>query len=90
MKLLKILLLSSVLVGCGSKQVQSTDQTVHAQEAVLESSQDAIQAKGANVEGTVETVRTENITGVPVEWFIVGALVFGMIIPQPIILRNIF
>jgi len=93
MKLLKILLISSILsfilVGCGSKQTQSTEQTVHAQEAVLESSQDAIQSAGATVEGTVETVLTENVTGVPVEWFIVGALIFGLIIPQPRILRGI-
>jgi uncharacterized protein YcfL len=78
-----------VLVACGSKQTQDSTQLVHAQEAVLESSQDAIQARGANVEGTVETVRTENITGVPVEWFIIGALVFGLIIPQPKLLRGI-
>lgn len=89
MKLLQILILSIILSACGSTQKQSTTQQVHAQEAVLESSQDAIQARGANVEGTVETVRTENITGVPVEWFIIGALVFGLIIPQPKILRGI-
>ena len=77
------------LVACGSKQTQDSTQLVHAREAILESSQDAIQASGANVEGTVETVRTENITGVPVEWFIIGALVFGLIIPQPKILRGI-
>lgn len=87
----KVLLAVSfvILTACGSKQLQTTAQNVNAQEAVLESSQDAIQARGANVEGTVETVRTENITGIPVEWFIVGALIFGMIIPQPKILRGI-
>ena len=79
-----------LLAACGSPQKQETIQTVEAQQATLESSQDAVQSKGANVKGGAENVITENTTGVPVHWFIIGALIFGMIIPQPAFLRGIF
>ena len=87
---MKALLLVLLLAACVPHQTQDTTQTVHAQQAVLESSQDAVQSKGANVKGAVENVLTENVTGVPVQWFIIGALIFGMIIPQPTFLRGIF
>ena len=83
----------SILIGitaCVPHQTQDTTQTVHAQQAVLESSQDAVQSRGANVKGAVENVLTENVTGVSIQWFILGALIFGLIIPQPTILRGIF
>ena len=79
-----------LLTACGSTQKQETTQTVHAQQAVLESSQDAVQSQGANVKGKVENVVTENTTGVPVYWFIIGALIFGMVIPQPSFMKLIF
>ena len=84
------LLLVLLLTACVPHQTQDTTQTVHAQQAVLESSQDAVQSKGANVKGAVENVVTENVTGVSIQWFILGALIFGLIIPQPTILRGIF
>ena len=78
------------LTACGSWQTQETTQTVHAQTATLESSQDAVQSQGANVKGAVESVVTENTTGIPVYWFIIGALIFGMVIPQPSFMKLIF
>lgn len=97
MKILLILILLSV-VGCGSKQVQeSTSETVTevvAEQAtvstVTETTQDAVQSAGANVRGEVENVTTVNEDGIPVHWFIIGALVFGMIIPQPRVIRWLF
>jgi len=54
-------------------------------------SQDATQASGAAVKAdTVETVTTENITGISPLWFILGAGVFGMLIPQPRFIRWLF
>lgn len=87
---MKALLLVLLLTACGSSQKQETTQTVHAQQATLESSQDAVQSRGANVKGAVENVVTENVTGVSIQWFILGALIFGLIIPQPTFLRGIF
>lgn len=94
-----ILLLAIVLLfGCGSKQIQeSTTETVTevvAEQAtvstVTETTQDAVQSAGANVRGEVENVTTVNEDGIPVHWFIIGALVFGMIIPQPRVIRWLF
>ena len=90
LKIANLLILSLLLTACGSKQTQRTTQAVEAQTAVLESSQDAVQARGANVKGQVDKVYTENVTGISVEWFIIGALVFGMMIPQPRLLRAVF
>ena len=84
------LLLVLLLTACVPHQTQDTTQTVDAQYATLESSQDAVQSKGANVKGAVENVVTENVTGVPVQWFIIGALIFGMIIPQPRFMKWLF
>lgn len=55
-----------------------------------ETSQDAVQSAGANVKGSVEQVTTVNEDGIPIYWFIIGALVFGMIIPQPKLIRWLF
>lgn len=87
-----------LLFGCGTKQVQETSsETVtevvaeHATvSTVTESTQDAVQSAGANVKGSVESVTTVNEDGIPVHWFIIGALVFGMIIPQPRLIRWLF
>ena len=79
-----------MITACGSKQTQDTTQTVHAQQAVLESSQDAVQAQGANVKGSVETVHTENVEGISPYWFILGALAFGIIIPRPNFIKVLF
>jgi len=82
--------LAILLTACVPHQTQDTTQTVHAQQAVLESSQDAVQSRGANVKGAVENVLTENVTGVPVQWFIIGALIFGMVIPRPRFMKWLF
>ena len=84
------LLLVLLLTACVPHQTQDTTQTVQAQQATVESSQDAVQSQGANVKGGAENVLTENVTGVPVHWFIIGALIFGMIIPQPKFMKIIF
>ena len=38
----------------------------------------------------VDEVITNNVQGVPMYWFIIGALIFGMIIPQPRFIRWLF
>ena len=38
----------------------------------------------------IENVTTNNEAGIPTHWFIIGALVFGMIIPQPKLIRWLF
>ena len=85
---MKVLILALLLTACVPHQTQDTTQTVQAQQATVESSQDAVQSQGANVKGAVENVLTENVTGVSIQWFILGALIFGLIIPQPTILRG--
>lgn len=89
---MKTLILALVLslVACGSVQRQEASQTVSAQEATVVSTQDETAAQGASVDGNVESVVTENIEGIPTHWFIIGALVFGMIIPQPKFIRAVF
>jgi len=89
-RLFKLTVLIVLLTACGSKQLQESTQEVYAHQAHVESSQDAVQSKGANVKGKVENVVTENTTGVPVYWFIIGALIFGMVIPQPSFMKLIF
>ena len=79
-----------MITACGSKQTQDTTQTVQAQEATLQSSQDAVQASGASVRGSVESVHTENVTGISPYWFMAGALLFGVIIPQPRFIKLLF
>ena len=75
-----------MLTACGSSQKQETTQTVHAQQATLESSQDAVQSRGANVKGDVEEVITNNTTGF--EWW--QLILIGVLIPMPRIIRWIF
>ena len=79
-----------VLAACGSPQKQETNQTVQAQEATVESSQDAVQAQGASVKGAVESVHTENVTGISPYWFIIGALAFGIMLPRPKFIKHLF
>jgi hypothetical protein len=38
----------------------------------------------------VDEVITNNVQGIPMYWFIIGALIFGMIIPQPRFIRWLF
>lgn len=85
-----VLLLAILFAGCGSKQTQDTTQTVHAQEATLEASQEAVQASGANVRENTGTVHTENVTGISPYWFVVGALAFGIILPRPKFIKLLF
>ena len=79
-----------MITACGSKQTQDTTQTVQAQEATVESSQDALQASGASVKGAVESVHTENVTGISPYWFIIGALAFGIMLPRPKFIKHLF
>lgn len=92
------LLLLLSLSACGTKQLQEskteTVTEVVAEQAIVstvsDTSQDAVQSAGANVKGAVDTVVTENVTGISTYWFIIGALIFGMIIPQPRFIRWLF
>jgi hypothetical protein len=101
MGLIRVLLLCLLLAlpsGCVSRQIQEskteTVTEVVAEQAtvstVTESTQDAVQSDGANVRGEVENVTTVNEDGIPVHWFIIGALIFGIIIPQPRVIKWLF
>jgi len=90
MRLFKLIVLTLLLTACGSKQLQETTQEVNAQEATVQSSQDAVQAQGANVKGAVESVHTENVTGISPYWFIIGALAFGLMLPRPKFIKLLF
>jgi hypothetical protein len=90
MILFKLVIFTLLLTACGTRQIQESEQTVTAHEAVVKSSQDAIQAKGANVQGNAESVYTENVTGISPYWFIVGALAFGIILPRPKFIKLLF
>lgn len=90
MRLFKLIVLIVLLTACGSPQKQETNQTVQAQEATLQSSQDAVQASGASVRGSVESVHTENVTGISPYWFIIGALAFGLMLPRPKFIKLLF
>lgn len=93
-----LMLVFIVLIGCGARQTQDstqdTSQEVVAEQATVttstQSTQDAIQASGASVRGEVDTVITDNTQGIPTYWFIIGSLIFGMIIPQPRFIRWLF
>lgn len=85
-----IIAISGALSGCSGMSKQETIQTVEAQEATLESSQDAVNTTGTTVKGEVKTASTTNNSGVPVHWFIIGSIIFGWLIPAPRFLRRIF
>lgn len=60
-----------------------------------ESSQEAQTATGAAVksdmiDSVTSSVLTETNNGIPIWWFIVGSLIFGMILPQPRFIRWLF
>lgn len=53
----------------------------------------SVQQATAGSTGTaerIEKITTVNEDGIPTHWFIVGALIFGMIIPQPRFIRWLF
>jgi hypothetical protein len=48
-------------------------------------------SSGAKVKADiVESITTENYAGIPVWWFMVGCLIFGLIMPQPFFIRWMF
>lgn len=90
-----ITLLTLPTASCGLLSSQGSD-TTQTQEVVAdnatvtstsESRQVSSQSKGASVEGTVEDVITNNNQGISPMWFMIGALVLGMVIPQPKFLK---
>ena len=89
-RLFKLTILIVLLTACGSKQLQESTQEVYAHQAHVESSQDAVQAQGASVKGAVESVHTENVTGISPYWFIIGALAFGIMLPRPKFIKHLF
>ena len=90
MKLLSVIVLILSLTGCGAfsslSSTQETTTEVQAQTASVSTStkseQDAVTG-GNKVLGDVDAVNTSNITGISPLWFMIGALVLGMVIPQP-------
>jgi hydrogenase maturation factor len=84
-----------ILAACGTIQSQDsttkTDVTAGTAIVATETVQSEDLSAGAKVNAErVDKVVTENNSGISPYWFIVGALVFGMIIPQPRIVRAIF
>lgn len=84
--------------ACGLFSTQGSD-TTQSQEVVAEtatvtssatSKQISNQSQGASVEGSVESVTTENHQGISTWMFIVGALIFGLIMPQPRFIKLLF
>jgi uncharacterized protein YceK len=84
-----------VLAGCGTLQSQDsttkTDVTATTAIVATETVQSEDKSDGAKVTAErVEQVVTENNSGISPYWFILGALIFGMVIPQPKFIRAIF
>lgn len=87
-RILLMLILIFIVTACGTAQIQdSTTKTeVVAEVATVttETVQTEDKSDGAKVTAeVVENVVTENNSGISPYWFIIGALVFGMLIPQP-------
>lgn len=83
--MIRIILLTSLLVGCGLLGSKPT-ANIEAETAQVQQAESGSSAQAENI----ENVTTVNEAGIPTHWFIIGALVFGMIIPQPRIIRWLF
>ena len=83
--MIRVMLLTLLLTGCGLFGSKPT-ASVEAETAQVQQAESGSSAQAENI-GNVTTV---NEAGIPTYWFIVGALVFGMIIPQPRIIRWLF
>ena len=83
--MIKVVLLTVLLSGCGlfggKPPVEVTGDNAKVQQAEAGST--------AQAEKIGEVV-TINEDGIPTHWFIISALVFGMIIPQPKFMKIIF
>lgn len=78
-----LLYICLMLASCGG--LQRTDIGDGSQ-ATVNQQQDS--ASGAKVQAErIDDINTKNIEGVHIAWFIGGALLFGMVIPQPRIVR---
>jgi len=76
----KIILIAILLASCNGFE-QKTEVGDNSS-ATVNQQQDKTQ--GAKVQtSSVEDVITNNTDGIPVYWFMIGALVAGIIIPQP-------
>lgn len=80
----------TLLMSC-SLLPPKTEQTVSAGDnsSVKQESVQATNASAGQAD-LIESITTENTDGIPVHWFVIGALVFGMIIPQPRLIRWLF
>lgn len=90
-----VLTLTLSLASCGTFSSQKVDQGVTAEEGSSvttdnQTRQIANQVQGSTVEGAVDKVINTTNTGISTVWFIIGALLFGMIIPRPFFIRWIF
>ena len=83
-----VLILSIVLPGCGMLPEKAPAPVASS------STSTANVATADNIEEIVTNNETINETinedGIPTHWFIISALVFGMIIPQPKFMKIIF
>jgi len=91
--LITALLIPACTSGLG-QDAKSSQGFTEAQNSTITqqstSTQDAYQVQGASVTGEVQEVNTNNSTGMTEYWFIIGALVFGLIMPQPTFIRALF
>lgn len=84
---MKIFILTSclLLASCGlfkpSPNLDVVGDNANVQQATAGSTGSAEQ---------IESITTVNEDGIPTHWFIIGALIFGMIIPQPRFIRWLF
>ena len=87
--LIKSLLFVCLLLFTGCESLSQRNEIGDGSVATVNQTQD--KANGAKVNASaVDEIVTNNTDGIPVYWFIVGALVFGMIIPQPRFVRWLF
>ena len=80
-----VLTLSLLLASCGlfstKPDLNVTGDNAQVQQAT---------AGSTGAAENIEEITTINEDGIPTHWFIIGALVFGMIIPQPRFIRWLF
>jgi len=83
--MIRVILLTLLLTGCGlfsgKPSLDVAGDNAQVQQAESGSSAQA---------ESIENVTTNNEAGIPTHWFILGALIFGMIIPQPRFIRWLF
>lgn len=86
--MIRVVILTLLLTGCGLFGGGSKPSITTGDNAQVE--QTTSQA-GSNAQAQeIGEVTTVNEDGIPTHWFIIGALIFGMIIPQPRFIKWLF